>query len=267
VAGQADVIVVGGGHNGLICAAYLARAGIDTLVLEARPEVGGCASTVTDLGARFNICHCDHTLIRGLPVIDELELEAHGLHYLEAAANNIYLFHDQSPPWVHFHDIEATMAGLASLYPHQVGAYRRYLADALPVARLVLDLAATHPTGPRLSATALSRRGDAALRLVSWARRSVDDVLSSYFDDWHLRLPAISLGPTVWGVPPTRPGTGLATLGYATVTWSAPAGPRAAAACCPPPPGPVSWRRGAGCGARPGWRACWWRPGWCGGYA
>ena len=33
----ADVIVVGGGHNGLICAAYLARAGIDTLLVEAHP--------------------------------------------------------------------------------------------------------------------------------------------------------------------------------------------------------------------------------------
>ena len=43
---EADVIVVGGGHNGLICAAYLARAGVDTLLLEAAPDVGGCASTV-----------------------------------------------------------------------------------------------------------------------------------------------------------------------------------------------------------------------------
>ena len=70
---DAEVIVVGAGHNGLICAAYLARAGIDTLLLEARPEVGGCASTVTDLDARFNICNCDHTMIRGMPIADELD--------------------------------------------------------------------------------------------------------------------------------------------------------------------------------------------------
>ena len=48
---DAEVIVVGGGHNGLICAAYLARAGVQTVLLEARDSVGGCASTVIDLGA------------------------------------------------------------------------------------------------------------------------------------------------------------------------------------------------------------------------
>ena len=71
---DAEVIVVGAGHNGLICAAYLARAGIDTLLLETRSEVGGCASTVTDLDARFNICNCDHTMVRAMPIADELDL-------------------------------------------------------------------------------------------------------------------------------------------------------------------------------------------------
>ena len=49
-AGEAEVVVVGGGHNGLICAAYLARLGIETILIEARPFVGGCASTVDDVG-------------------------------------------------------------------------------------------------------------------------------------------------------------------------------------------------------------------------
>ncbi len=76
-------IVIGAGHNGLICAAYLARAGIPTLLLEAREEVGGCASTVDALGARVNICNCDHVVFRTTPVLDELGLAEHGLRYLD----------------------------------------------------------------------------------------------------------------------------------------------------------------------------------------
>ncbi len=213
-----DVIVVGGGHNGLICAAYLARAGIETLLLESRPHVGGCASTVSDLDARFNICHCDHTMIRALPVIDELELEQHGLTYLEPDASNVHLFHDRSDPWVLFHDVERTIDGLAATYPSQVDGYRRYAEHALPVARMVVDMASTHPSAPKMLSTALSqggRRAATARRLLSWSRRSVNDVFADYFDDWRLSMPSIGTGPTVWGVSPDVPGTGMAALSYA----------------------------------------------------
>ena len=90
---EAEVVVVGGGHNGLICAAYLARSGIDTILIEARSSVGGCASTVDDLGARFNICHCEHNLVRAMPIIDELDLAKHGLKYVETEASSVCAFH------------------------------------------------------------------------------------------------------------------------------------------------------------------------------
>ncbi len=211
-----DVIVVGAGHNGLICAAYLARAGIDTELIEARSEVGGCASTVSDLGARFNICSCDHTFIRGMPVIDELELESHGLRYLEPEASSLHMFHDGSEPWAFFHDADRTLDSLAASHPHQVEGYRRYLRDALPVAQLVLDMARTKPGTGRMMTRAVSSRAKGAARLLDWSRRSVDDVFSDYFDDWHVTMPAVSTGPTVWGVPPSAAGTGLAAISYAS---------------------------------------------------
>ena len=71
-----DAIVIGAGHNGLIAATYLARAGMRTLLLEARDSVGGCASSEDVLGARVNICNCDHISFRSTPVMDELDLAA-----------------------------------------------------------------------------------------------------------------------------------------------------------------------------------------------
>ena len=92
-------IVVGAGHNGLICAAYLAKAGIPTLLVEARSEVGGCASTVDALGARVNICNCDHAVFRTTPVIDELDLGRHGLRYLDAEPAQVQASWDGEAAW------------------------------------------------------------------------------------------------------------------------------------------------------------------------
>ncbi len=208
--------MVGGGHNGLICAAYLARAGIETLLVEARETVGGCASTVDALGARFNICNCDHTFIRAMPLIDELELAAYGLKYLEAEASYLHLFHDESSPWLFFSDPDRTLDGLNVSHPGQLKAYQRYLDDAMPVAELVLDMARSRTTFAAMAKTALGRRAKGVGTLLRWSRMSALEVLTKYFDDWHLAMPAISAGPTVWGVPPDTPGTGMAALGYAT---------------------------------------------------
>ncbi len=213
---NARVIVVGGGHNGLICAAYLARAGVDTILVEARSDVGGCASTVTDLDARFNICNCDHTMVRGMPVADELELESFGLRYVEAEISTVHRFLDGSAPWVFLHDTEAHLDALAGAYPAQVPGYRRYLADAMPVAELVLEMARTTPAAMRMLGVVAGKRAAGAARLLRWSRMSMADVMAQYFDDWHLTMPGVSSGPSVWGVPPTTPGTGMAAAIYAT---------------------------------------------------
>lgn len=214
---DADVIVVGGGHNGLICAAYLARSDLDVMVLESRPAVGGCASTVSDLGARFNICHCEHTLVRTVPVIDELDLAAHGLEYLEPDAGTIFLHHDDAAePWVQYHEAERTIEGLAAAHRDQVDGYRRYLADALPVAGLILEMARTRPSAFRLTLAALRQRGEGAARLLEWSRNSFAEVFARYFDDWRMTMAAVSAGPTAWGISPEQPGSGLAAASFAT---------------------------------------------------
>lgn len=213
---RADVVVVGAGHNGLICAAYLARTGVDTLLLEARPDVGGCASTVTDLDARFNICNCDHSMVRGMPIADELDLGSYGLRYLEPEVTGINRFHDGSDPWVFLHDVDAHLDALSQTHPHAVDGYRRYLADATPVAELMLSIARTKPSLAAMTRTVVRRKATGAARLLKWARASQSDVMAQYFDDWHMVMPAVTSGPTVWGAPHTAPGTGTAAALYAT---------------------------------------------------
>ena len=77
-----DVIVIGGGHNGLVCAAYLARAGKRVLVLERRERIGGAAvSEEVFPGFRFSVFSYVVSLLRP-EIIRELDLPRHGLHIL-----------------------------------------------------------------------------------------------------------------------------------------------------------------------------------------
>ena len=76
-----DCIVVGGGHNGLVCAAYLARGGRSVLVLEAADEVGGAAVT-REFAPGFRVSACAHLLhSMSAAMMRDLRLEDHGLKF------------------------------------------------------------------------------------------------------------------------------------------------------------------------------------------
>ena len=86
---QAEIVVAGAGHNSLITAAYLALAGYEVLVLDARDIPGGGAASEELLGPGFVVdsCSTGHTLIQTNPLLvdDELGLLGHyGLEYLAA---------------------------------------------------------------------------------------------------------------------------------------------------------------------------------------
>lgn len=79
-----DVIVVGGGHNGLTCAGYLAKAGKRVLVLERRPIVGGAVCTEEVIpGYKIDVGSSAHIMIHLTPIVRDLELERHGLEYID----------------------------------------------------------------------------------------------------------------------------------------------------------------------------------------
>ncbi len=89
-----DAIVVGAGHNGLTCAAYLARAGKRVLVLEGRRRVGG-ACTIDEAWPGFRISPCAYLvgLLHPL-VIDELDMAGHGFRWIPAGAGMFVPFDD-----------------------------------------------------------------------------------------------------------------------------------------------------------------------------
>jgi phytoene dehydrogenase-like protein len=129
----ADVVVAGAGHNSLICAAYLARAGREVLVLDARPVPGGGAVTEELLGPGYAIdsCSTGHTLIQTNPLLarDELGLLAEqGLEYLapDPVAHVAFPDGEQLTMWL---DVERTVEELARFSPRDAAAYRRLLDD------------------------------------------------------------------------------------------------------------------------------------------
>src|SRR3954452_25499622 len=118
-----DTIIVGAGHNGLACAAYLSRAGKRVLVLEARDRVGG-ACTLREVWPGFNVSPCAYLvgLLHPL-VIEELGLIGLGLAWMPATAGLFVPFEDGSSVQL-WDDDERCEAEVRRLSPVDVVGFR-----------------------------------------------------------------------------------------------------------------------------------------------
>lgn len=88
VPGKCDVLLVGGGHNGLVCAAYLAKTGLEVTVLERRQVVGGAAVTEEfHPGFRNSVASYTVSLLQP-KVIADLDLHGHGLRIVQRKRSN-----------------------------------------------------------------------------------------------------------------------------------------------------------------------------------
>ena len=130
---DADVVVAGAGHNSLIAACYLAKAGYRCLVLDARHIPGGGATTEEILlpGYGIDTCATGHTLIRVNPLLtrDELGLVAnYGLRYLDPDPVAHVAFPDgqQLTMWL---DRDRTAAEIARFCAADASAYQRLLDE------------------------------------------------------------------------------------------------------------------------------------------
>jgi phytoene dehydrogenase-like protein len=118
-----DAVIVGAGHNGLACAAYLARAGKRVLVLEERTRIGG-ACTIEEPwpGVRMSPCAYLAGLLHPL-VIEELDLPARGYSWTPAMEGLFLPFEDGASVQLH-EDDERCYAEIARLSPRDVEGWR-----------------------------------------------------------------------------------------------------------------------------------------------
>ncbi len=141
-----DAVIIGGGHNGLTAAAYLARAGRRVLVLERRPVVGGAAVTEEVVkGFHFSVCSYVVSLLRP-EIIAELELRRHGLEILPLDGT-FTTMPDGNYLW-RTDDHAHTHAEIARHSPRDADAYEQYSRTMVEMGRFARPILAMEPPDP-----------------------------------------------------------------------------------------------------------------------
>ena len=130
------VVVIGGGHNGLVCAAYLARKGAQVTVLEEREVLGGAAST-EERWPGFSVSRAAYVLGLFRPrILEELELARHGLRLLPRYPSSFTSLPD-GRSLVLGYDREHDLMEIGRFSKHDAEAYPRYQEFLEKVARAI----------------------------------------------------------------------------------------------------------------------------------
>jgi phytoene dehydrogenase-like protein len=219
---RAEVVVIGGGHNSLVAAAYLAKAGLEVLVLEAGPTVGGNTRTeeLTLPGFAHDSCSSAHVLIQNNPLIrdDELGLVSdYGLRYLTTDPA-VVMPQGDDDVLVMYPDLDATCSEIARWSAADAAAFRAMIEAWRG------GLAAAHG---RWSSNRPQPRDAVTGEYLALRERSAWDVVHETFTDPVVRSLVLWMAMATIQ-DPRRPGTGFLpsslAAGRLDFGWTTPVG-------------------------------------------
>ena len=212
---EVDGVFVGGGHNSLVAAAYLARCGLDIVVLEANDKLGGGVTTEEITLPRFR--HNLHAFFvrwtADYTIWNDLDLDRYGVQAIFPEVQNAVPFDGGARVLLNYRDLERSAAAIAELSPDDAETYRRVHAEFSEiVTRIEAPLRFAPPLAAdefrvRLAGSALGRR------YLELADRSALDVINDLFTAEPLRA-LLGFNVAVRGYLPVidEPGTGYCAV-------------------------------------------------------
>ncbi len=217
------VVIIGGGHNGLIAAYYLAKAGFTPLVLEQRNIVGGLSVT-EEIHPGFRCPTLAHTVGPLLPrIVDDLRLRKHGLEWITPDIR-LTVLHPEGRAIRIYDDPQKTAEGLRGVSPHDAEAYPEFHATFAKLGRALAPLLEMTPPDIdelkmddyfNLTKLGLNFRGlgkKDAYRLLRWGPMAVADLAAEWFQNELMRAAVEARG--IWGLSagPRSAGTSAGLL-------------------------------------------------------
>jgi phytoene dehydrogenase-like protein len=226
---EPDFIVVGAGHNSLITAAYLARAGLRVAVIEGHERIGGDTITeeLTLPGFHHDSCSSAHVLIQSNPLLreNELELDRYGLEYLFPDPAVVIPFPDGESITM-YRDRERTAAEFARYSPRDARAYLELLADWDSV-KATLNRGNQQPPLLPSEAQAALEATPKGLEMARVRMSSAVEVVRERFEAPHVRAFLLWMA-MMTAQPIDRPYTGFLpfslTSGRQAYSWTTPRG-------------------------------------------